>query len=165
MTNTRYGVELSYALLTSLFFKHNENIDAKREKRTPCPVSVYRNHEAQNIEQFGLIDYVPVNAPPSSLVSASMIEMRQLTLPEVLHEICNVMVPALLHDFLNTESEEDFCTEGAITVLKQTVSAYYVPWYFDALTKTATLYTSTFFTSFIALTEQLVSSHSNSILK
>ena len=32
MTNTRYGVELSYALLTSLFYKHNENIDAKGKR-------------------------------------------------------------------------------------------------------------------------------------
>ena len=89
--------------------------------------------------------------------------MRQLTLPEVLHEVSNVIVPALFDDILHAESEEDFCTEGAITVLKQTVSAYYVSKYFDGLATTAMLYTGTFFTSFIALIERLVSSHSTHI--
>ena len=52
MMNSRYRVELSYALLTSLFFRHNENIDAKMEKRTPCPISALGYHEEQNCEQF-----------------------------------------------------------------------------------------------------------------
>ena len=41
MTNSRYGVELAYALLTTLFFRHNEHISATIDQRSPAPITAY----------------------------------------------------------------------------------------------------------------------------
>ena len=52
MTSTRYGVELSYALLPKIFFSHNERIDSRKEKRTPRPISAYRETNQSTIWAF-----------------------------------------------------------------------------------------------------------------
>ena len=67
LSSSRYGVELSYALLTSLFYVHNEKIRAEKEKRIAKPISSvdYRNIP-ETIQRFGLLseqqenDLVPV---------------------------------------------------------------------------------------------------------
>ena len=158
MTSTRYGVELSYALLTKTFFSHNERIDSRKEKRIPRPISAYGYYEKQTCQQFGLSTQAETalgDIQPSTC--ASKIEMRRLTLPEVLNELNKIST----QDFDVAESQVscvDFYGEEALLVLKQAVSAFYVSTYLDKLTDTAVLNAGTFFISFIALIEKLVGS-------
>ena len=52
----RYGPEMGTALITLLFFRHNENILAKREHRHPNPVSAYYSStQTDSTECFGLL--------------------------------------------------------------------------------------------------------------
>ena len=41
ITAGRYGVELAYALLTSILFNHNEMVAAQRGSRSLLPISAY----------------------------------------------------------------------------------------------------------------------------
>ena len=155
MTSARYGVELSYALLAKILFSHNERIDSRKEKRTPRPISAYGYYEKQTSQQFGLSTQAETAAgdvQPSTC--PSKIEMRRLTLPEVLDELNKIST----QDFDLAESQVscvDFYGEEALLVLKQAVSAFYVSTYLDKLTDTAVLNAGTFF---IALIEKLVGS-------
>ena len=53
---SRYGVKLAYALFTSTFFIHNEDLSAKLEKRVPRPIIAYSNNVTECNEHFGLVD-------------------------------------------------------------------------------------------------------------
>ena len=158
MTSTRYGVELSYALLTKIFFRHNEHIDAREEKRTPRPITAFGFSEKQTGQRFGLS--TPAETPSDSIQLAtcpSKIEMRKLSLSEVLDELNKMTVQ-------NADLAEeqvsciDFNKEEALLVLKQAVSAFYVSTYLEKMTDTAKLNAGTFFISFIAVIEKLVAS-------
>ena len=71
---------------------------------------------------------MPKNAPSFSSISASPIEMKQLTLPEVLHEISTVMVSALFDDVLHAESDKGFCTKSSETncIMFQSTSMHWL---------------------------------------
>ena len=62
MTSAKYGVEIAYALLTSAFFKHNEQIRERMEKRHAKPITAYSGHSLQGqLQSFGL-SCVPYNS-------------------------------------------------------------------------------------------------------
>lgn len=54
MSNSKYGVELAYALLTVNFFNHNERMAAKHEQRMEHPIQCYTNLSMLSPERFGL---------------------------------------------------------------------------------------------------------------
>ena len=56
MSSSRYGVELAYALLTVIFFNHNERMAAKSEQRSEYPLEYYFHHHVSPVthEHFGL---------------------------------------------------------------------------------------------------------------
>ena len=88
MTSTPYGVKLSYALFTNIFFKHNECVDSRMEKRplTVYRITAYSNCDNQSGEKFGLTSPPEVSQAsmhPEAFASTSKIEMRKLTLQEV----------------------------------------------------------------------------------
>ena len=88
MTSTRYGVELAYALLTKIFFGHNERIESTREQRSPRPITAC---DRKTNERFGLS--TPSDNPQDQVCfhpSIAKVEMRKLTLPEVL-ELLNTI--------------------------------------------------------------------------
>ena len=58
LSNSCYGVELAYALLTSTFHTHNEEVAAKREKRTARPITVYVDTTSSQKECFGLLSII-----------------------------------------------------------------------------------------------------------
>ena len=87
MTSTRYGVELSYALLTKIFFGHNECIIAKEEKRTSWPITAFGCSEKQTSKRFGLSTRAEIPSGNIQLATCpSKIEMRKLSVSEVLDE-------------------------------------------------------------------------------
>ena len=56
MSSSKYGVELAYALLTVIFFNHNERMAAKSERRDENPVEYYLHQQVSPAthEYFGL---------------------------------------------------------------------------------------------------------------
>lgn len=56
MSSSKYGVELAYALLTVIFFNHNERMAAKAEQRSEHPVEFYLHQHLSPAtrEYFGL---------------------------------------------------------------------------------------------------------------
>ena len=56
ISSSRYGLELAFALFTSIFFQHNERISAKMEKRREKVISEYYelNDRPSTGEYFGL---------------------------------------------------------------------------------------------------------------
>lgn len=58
LSNSRYGVELAYALLTSTFYLHNEEVAAKREKRTARPITACVDTTSSQKECFGLSNII-----------------------------------------------------------------------------------------------------------
>lgn len=58
LKSSRYGIELAYALLTTLFFMHNENQNAIREKRIAKPIEMFSDLQQGTVqvlnEKFGL---------------------------------------------------------------------------------------------------------------
>lgn len=68
MTNSRYGVELTYALLTAQFFRHNEHISASKGHRSEAPISAYSKYSTQGeVEMFGLSVLHRRNSPEPDL--------------------------------------------------------------------------------------------------
>ena len=60
---SRYGVELAYALLTKVFYIHNEKIDARIQQRTARPITAY-SRDGNTDETFGLATHRDqTNAP------------------------------------------------------------------------------------------------------
>ena len=58
LSNSRYGVELAYALLTSTFYLHNEEVAAKREKRTARPITACVDTTSSQKECFSLSNII-----------------------------------------------------------------------------------------------------------
>ena len=58
LSNSRYGVELAYALLTSTFYLHNEEVAAKQEKRTARPIAACVDTTSSQKECFGLSNII-----------------------------------------------------------------------------------------------------------
>ena len=52
--NSRLGVELGYALLTCIFYEHNEKIRATKENRASKPIIARSDHTLYVGERFGL---------------------------------------------------------------------------------------------------------------
>lgn len=74
-------MELAYALMTSLFFKHNEHISASIAERTPAPINAHCKYSTEgDVECFGLA-LVPVrsgNPEPEEQPSESKVQMAKL---------------------------------------------------------------------------------------
>jgi len=55
-SSSRYGVELAYALFTTCFYRHNEKISARENKRPEYPIDEYKHLHVDETseEKFGL---------------------------------------------------------------------------------------------------------------
>ena len=77
ISSSRYGIELAYALLSTIFFKHNEKIQASLEHRRERAVEEYEsiffnNLQSQSsVEHFGLEWSHTVKAAPCDTGSQS----------------------------------------------------------------------------------------------
>ena len=55
MQNSRYGVELAYALITSALFKHNEKVRATKENRNTAPITAFKSSICEHPQAFGTL--------------------------------------------------------------------------------------------------------------
>lgn len=119
MRNSRYGVELAYALLTSALFTH---ISAKRNERRITAYSDYHNRE--EIELFGLASHSRITECPqtdqheTSAAKVRMVDLDYRQTQEAIHD---------LHCGINDEEQTsiaDVTDEEALTIFKQALSSF-----------------------------------------
>lgn len=97
MSNSKYGVELAYALLTVMFFNHNERMAANSERRMEYPIEHYFNNSPCTPERFGLkFDQDQTTKLCSSIKEKDTFDRLQIatcTYTELLNRILNTPVP------------------------------------------------------------------------
>ena len=172
MTTSRYGVELAYALLTSIFYSHNEKITANKEKRAPKPISAYTiPGVSSEIHTFGLSSMLSCTTEynPEQEVPPSKTLMAKLQYKDVKEEIEFLECVALTQEVEAAVGVEhiplnmDITNDEALSILQQAVSAFYVSLHLQAMSKTAYINDrDVFFMSFMALMEGYCSSSKSS---
>ena len=87
MRQSRYGVELAYALLTKFFYIHNGKIDAHIQQRTVRPITAY-SRDRNTDEKFRLAMHQNItNASLHLGVSVEKLDITRNTMQEVLQHI------------------------------------------------------------------------------
>ena len=160
MTNSRYGVELGYALLTSLFFTHNERISAGIEQRFPAPIVAYSEYSTEGeVERFGFASVSPGSENPhETQASISKVEMVKLEYKEVQQTLNNWEIENLNEEQLlgSANTELEFTIDEAVYVMRQAVSAFYVSIALHRMSENVDFSPrNLFFTSFMAIIEGL----------
>jgi hypothetical protein len=153
--NTRYGVELGYALITCMFFHHNEKIRAAREVRTAKPIAAYVcNHEFERVkEKFGLDTARCAGGKNNDDTTLQSLPLKDLPFHSVIERIENMEV-----DSEETEESAEWilAQDNALSLLKESVAHYYIFQYLSNLSKTATIDpNSFFFASFLSMTDRM----------
>ena len=128
MKNSRYRVELAYALISATLFKHNEEIRAKNENRC-APTVAFQSSVIDATESFGNLYQVYRRTAMRS--DDSKVEMDTLKYNEML---TSIDISAYEVEPLQTA---DVAPEEAFTMLKQAISAYYVTSTLSKFSKTA----------------------------
>ena len=151
MSNSKYGIEFAYALLTRKLYSHNECISAERQKRRALPISAYKDNVDGVIETFGL-DFVHREDIMTSQAEVSFTEamlpkvhMKELQYHEVLDALSTTQIN-VLSEAEDSESQllEDtlvmeFSSEDALHLLKQSISSFYVSTCLKSMSSTVDL--------------------------
>ena len=156
----RYGVELAYALITSVFFEHNEKSLSSRQKRNPKPVFGYScasDNPRDSNERFGLswkeIQDVGNSDDQEIIAHGDKVKMAKLEYEVVRDQLIN---SDLLLDEMD-ESTLDIPEGDIINILHQAVTEYYVVCRLQNLTKTATIHSrDIFLVSFMAAVQSML---------
>ena len=164
MSNCRYGVEFSYALLTSALFRHNEDIASKVENRNPRPILTYKLAEKQHsdstlIEPFGLTAK-HCNEQNRMLSQESKAHMKSLQYQHVLKCLSHLSEEELT---ANGESSlmTDLTLDDSLLLFVQAISSFYVAISLEKMSKTADVKPEDiFFTSFLTLTKGIMNTQS-----
>ena len=163
MANCRYGVEFSYALLTSALFQHNEDIAATIDKRSSKPIFSYKLTEENDCssftEPFGLTAKQgnEQNEPPSESTKALM---KTLQYQQVL-ECLTQLTTEELASFDDSTTVPDFTSDDSLLLFVQAISSFYVANSLQEMSKTAEVQMKDiFFTSFLTLTKGFMNSQS-----
>ena len=90
LSNSRYGVELAYALLTSTFYIHNEEVAAKREKRTARPTTACVDTTSSRKECFGLSNIISSDEAVLQVATEPKIPIVQLDWKTVQEQLANL---------------------------------------------------------------------------
>ena len=158
LSNSRYGVELGYALLTPTFYIHNEDIAAKKEKRTARPITACVGTTSSKQERFGLSNAVsPYGNSVLDVATEPKLPIVQLDFKTV-HEQLENLESTLDIDCSEEVGEDDveFSPSEALSVLQQAICSFYVSKSLKGISDTAFINSGdVFFTSFIAVFEGL----------
>ena len=160
LSNSRYGVGLAYALVTSTFHIHNEEVAAKREKRTARPITACVDTTSSLKKCFGLSNII--SSDDNSVVQVATepkIPIVQLDWKTVQEQLAN-LESTLGSECSEVESEYDFTVEfspaEALLVLQQATCSFYVAKSLEGILDTAYINSKdVFFISFIAAIEGL----------
>lgn len=125
MTNSIYGVELAYALLTSLFFRHNEHISSSREHRSEAKTSAHSTEG--ELESFGLSSVCRNESPePEVHAPISKVKMVKLEYQKVQQLLNSLEIDSSIEEVTQDNTNLEFTSEEVLSILKQAVSAFYV---------------------------------------
>ena len=125
MTNSIYGVELAYALLTSLFFRHNEHISSSREHRSEAKISAHSTEG--ELESFGLSSVCRNESPePEVHAPISKVKMVKLEYQKVQQLLNSLEIDSSIEEVTQDNTNLEFTSEEVLSILKQAVSAFYV---------------------------------------
>ena len=135
MANSKYGVELAYALLTSSFYLHNEHIYANIEKRHAKPITAYciQNKDKHvTVEKFGLVSMHSGQIPTREISGEEHTQMSKVLMKTLSHKEVQDTINRIEDDgcLLSDDTVDfQFSSEDALTLLKKVVSSFCVPVY------------------------------------
>lgn len=104
MSSSKYGVELAYALLTVIFYNHNEKMAAMSEHRMEYPIEHYHDilSSTSNTEKFGLKFDLQSGASCSSVnkddSTFNNLKLTTCTYTELFHRIQHTPLPDIGHN-------------------------------------------------------------------
>jgi hypothetical protein len=154
LSQGKYGVELAYGLITSIFFNHNEKTVSRLEKRDSKPINSYAHDDSGiNGERFGL-SWKDVETVRSRSVQHDRIEMVKVGYEVVRDQLacCNLFI-----EEDGGEQDFDLSQENSVNILHQAVRAFYIARELQKLTKTATVNSrDIYFFSFMAAVHNLL---------
>ena len=153
MSNCKYGLEFSCALLTSTFFQHNEHIAAGMEKRNPLPITAYNSTDELNseVESFGLST---VNRHSSTICEYSVTpDMDKVPMKSLQHsQVQESLNEVQLETPEGTDEDAEFSLDDSLLLLKQAISSFFVTMSMQKMSSTAEFNDKdVFFTSSLAL--------------
>lgn len=164
MSNSKYGIEFSYALLTQVLFTHNEFISAATHKRRALPISAYKHNVDSVVETFGLqfINRGDMHEENPTVPILPKVHMKELEHHQVQEALSTIQINVFDESencdsqFLEDTLVFDFTSEDALFLLKQSVSSFYVSKSLQAMSLTVDLNgKDIFFVSFLALIQGL----------
>ena len=164
MSNSKYGIEFSYALLTQVLFTHNEFISAGRQKRHALPISAYKDNGNSAVETFGLqfVNRGDMQEETPTVPMPPKVHMKELEYHQVQEALSTIQINVFdASDNCDSQLLEDtllldFTSEEALLLLKQSVSSFYVSRSLQAMSLTVDLNSKDiFFVSFLALIQGL----------
>ena len=160
MSTSRYGVELGYALITSAFYHHNENLRAAKHRRVLKPINAYScsTEQLNNCETFGLATCQPSQKECGVEQQPSV--SRKL-LREYDYNTLNLQMKQLVQSFTLEEEKETgiLSQNNALSILQQVISHYFISQHLFQTSKSAALNHETiFFVSFLAYVQNGCSS-------
>ena len=114
------GVELAYALLTSLFFRHNEHISSSREHRSEALISAYCEYSTEGeLESFGLSSVCRNERPePEVHVPISKVKMVKLEYQKVQQLLNSLEIDSSIEEVTQDNTNLEFTSEEALSILK-----------------------------------------------
>ena len=123
MTNSRYGVQLAYALLTFTLFRHNEHISASNEHRFPAPITAYcRISTDDEVEKFGFSS--GDTNPQEVQASFSKVKMEKIYYKRVQELLISLEVDSEEEEVSHDTANLEFSSQEAVYILMQAVSAF-----------------------------------------
>lgn len=121
LKNNLYGPEMGIALITLSFFRHNENILAKREHRQPNPVSAYHaSTETDFTECFGLLTPSSDTCPQQPTSCTCLLKNMKYT---QLKQMFCTLSSRLDEETLSLESLSYI---EAFTLLRKAIGCYFI---------------------------------------
>ena len=111
MSNSRYGVELAYSLLTVVLYNHNERMAALFEKCMERPILHYRELPVHNLsERFGLRFVQDPSSSafnPNSKDTFKKLDIASSTYTQLYHRILDTPIPDVGHSKQGNTYVED----------------------------------------------------------
>ena len=120
-TNSKYGVEYAFTLLTTTFYRHNDEIVARNEHRDPFPIQIHETLP-NTAEEFGLSSPVSIGEHVETDIHKSLTRaFHEVTYDELENEIKYVLVQ-------KEKFEDDgyLTLEEAVDILLEACRYHYV---------------------------------------
>lgn len=163
ISSSRYGIELAYALITHIFYIHNENLRSPKG-RLSRPISAYASTCTNDLglQSNPLIEIFGLATPRSDETCMELVEpipgqARALLCELDYHKVISVHQSTSNEDDI---SESLLSKEHAMNILEKAITHYYITQDLMKLSKTATFNErNLLFVSFLALIKQSCDKH------